>query len=153
MTNETSTTTETAAVAEQGANVAPEKAASTKKASSKKSAPKGQKAAKKAAAKKEAKPATKKAAKKETKPAARGQQKADRHRDDASQGGRDDGRDCQSDCLAKSHYPGLRGRHAQEDGHHRRIHQERLRRALLLDQVDSLPPTTRARPVLAGLGS
>ncbi|HZT29261.1 MAG TPA: DUF3489 domain-containing protein [Gemmataceae bacterium] len=71
MTNETSTTTETAAVAEQGANVAPEKAASTKKASSKKSAPKGQKAAKKAAAKKEAKPATKKAAKKETKPAAR----------------------------------------------------------------------------------
>jgi hypothetical protein len=56
---EASKTTE-AAVAEQGANVAPEQAPSTKKASSKKGAPRGQKAAK-PAAKKEAKPASKKA--------------------------------------------------------------------------------------------
>ena len=40
-----------AAVAEQGANAAPEQAAATKTATSKKGAPKGQKAAKKAAAK------------------------------------------------------------------------------------------------------
>ena len=61
---EATTTTETAAVAEQGAPVAPEKAPSKKGASQKKSAPKGQKTAKgvktKAAApKKEAKAAKK----------------------------------------------------------------------------------------------
>jgi|SRR6185312_9238957 len=71
-TNEATETTETAAVAEQGAHVAPEKAASKKGASKQKGAPKGGKPAKgakakaaapkKAAAKKEAK-ATKKAAK------------------------------------------------------------------------------------------
>ena len=60
-----------AAVAEQGANAAPEQAAATKKATSKKGAPKGQKAAKKAAAKKEAKPASKPVAKKEAKPASK----------------------------------------------------------------------------------
>jgi hypothetical protein len=64
---EATNTTETAAVAEQGAQVAPEKAASKKAASQKKGAPKGEKTAKgakaKAAApKKEAKSA-KKAAK------------------------------------------------------------------------------------------
>ena len=46
---EATNTTETAAVAEQGAPVAPEKASSKKGASQKKGAPKGQKAAKKAA--------------------------------------------------------------------------------------------------------
>ena len=44
--NETSTATQTAAVAEQGAHVAPEKAPSKKGASQKQGAPKGQKAAK-----------------------------------------------------------------------------------------------------------
>jgi hypothetical protein len=75
MTNE-ATTTEAAAVAEQGGQVAPEKATSTKAASQKKGAPKGQKTAKaakqastkkatsKPAAKKQAKPASKKAASK-----------------------------------------------------------------------------------------
>jgi hypothetical protein len=72
MSNEASTTTtETAAAAEQGARVAPEQPASTKKATPKKTAPKGQKTARgtKPAAKKQIKPASKKAAKKETKPA------------------------------------------------------------------------------------
>ena len=60
MTNaEANTTENTAAVAEQGANVAPEKTSSKKGASQKKGAPKGQKAAKggktKAAPKKDAK--------------------------------------------------------------------------------------------------
>jgi hypothetical protein len=61
MTNEAAASTvETAAVAEQGASVAPEKASSKKGASQKKGAPKGQKAAKKAAPpKKEAKSAPK----------------------------------------------------------------------------------------------
>ena len=78
MTNaEATTTTETAAVAEQGAPVAPEKAPSKKGASKKGGAPKAKKAAKEAkttgkkapkaaakpAAKKEAKTASKKAAK------------------------------------------------------------------------------------------
>jgi hypothetical protein len=59
---EETNTTETAAVAEQGAQVAPEKAASKKKAASqKKSAPKANKGAKKAA--KQAKAAPKKQAK------------------------------------------------------------------------------------------
>src|ERR1022692_552630 len=66
MKNAESNTTETAAVAEQGAPVAPEKAPSKKAASQKKGTPKGQKAAKgantKAAPKKEAK-ASKKATK------------------------------------------------------------------------------------------
>ena len=48
-----------AAVAEQGANVAPEKASSKKQASPKKGAPKAKKAAKTAAAKKPAKKAAK----------------------------------------------------------------------------------------------
>lgn len=64
---ETTTTTETAAVAEQGAPAAPEKAPSKKGASQKKSAPKGQKTAKgaktKAAAPKKETKASKKAAK------------------------------------------------------------------------------------------
>ena len=46
MTNESSSTTQNAAVAEQGAQGAPEKASSKKGASQKKAAPKGQKAAK-----------------------------------------------------------------------------------------------------------
>ena len=58
--HEATETTQTAAVAEQGAPVAPEKAASKKAATQKKGAPKGQKTAKgakpKAAAKKAAKP-------------------------------------------------------------------------------------------------
>jgi hypothetical protein len=65
--NETTTATETAAVAEQGAHVAPEKAPSKKGATQKKSAPKGQKKAKggktKAAAPKKEAKASKKAAK------------------------------------------------------------------------------------------
>jgi len=65
MTNAEATTTENAAaVAEQGAHVAPEKASSKKGTSQKKGAPKGQKAAKGAKAKKAAK-----AGKKATKPA------------------------------------------------------------------------------------
>ncbi len=60
MTNEASTIEETAAVAEQGANVAPEKASSKKDATSKQDAPKAKKSAK--AAKPE-KPAGKKTAK------------------------------------------------------------------------------------------
>ena len=70
------TQTEAAAVAEQSANAAPEQAASTKKATSKKGAPKGQKAAKKAAAKKDAKPASRPAAKKDAKPASKKASKA-----------------------------------------------------------------------------
>ena len=58
---EATNTTETAAVAEQGAQVAPEKAASKKAASQKKGAPKANKGAKKAA--KQAKAAPKKQAK------------------------------------------------------------------------------------------
>src|SRR5664279_3955144 len=65
-----------AAVAEQGANAAPEQAAATKTATSKKGAPKGQKAAKKAAAKKEAKPASKKTAKAAPKKQATAKEKA-----------------------------------------------------------------------------
>jgi hypothetical protein len=57
---EATTTTESAAVAEQGAHVAPEKAASKKAASQKKGAPKANKGAKKAA--KQAKAAPKKQA-------------------------------------------------------------------------------------------
>ena len=60
-TTETTITTETAAVAEQGATVAPEKATSKKGASQKKNAPKANKGAKKAA--KQAKAAPKKQAK------------------------------------------------------------------------------------------
>jgi len=62
-TADTKTATETAAVAEQGANVAPEKASLKKGASQKKGAPKAQKNAKKAAPKMEAKSAPKKQAK------------------------------------------------------------------------------------------
>jgi len=62
MKNEASTTTEAAAVAEQAAPVAPDKAPSTKKANPKKNAPKGPKAAK-GAKKAATKPAPKKAAK------------------------------------------------------------------------------------------
>ena len=58
---EATTTTETAAVAEQGANAAPEKASAKKGASQKKGAPKANKGAKKAA--KQAKVAPKKQAK------------------------------------------------------------------------------------------
>ena len=61
---EATTTTESAAVAEQGAHVAPEKAPSKKGASQKKGAPKAKKTAKAAKPKKEAK-ASKKAAKPE----------------------------------------------------------------------------------------
>jgi hypothetical protein len=60
MTNEK--TTKAAAVAEQGAHVAPEKATAKKVASQKKDAPKGQKTAKGAKPKKTAKPARKAAA-------------------------------------------------------------------------------------------
>jgi hypothetical protein len=60
MTNsEATTTASAAAVAEQGAPIAPEKARSKKGASQKKNAPKGQKTAKGAKPKKEAKPAKK----------------------------------------------------------------------------------------------
>ncbi len=69
--NEATDTTQTAAVAEQGAHVAPEKAPSKKGATQKKGAPKGQKAAKggktKAAAPKKEAKAGKKAAKAPTK--------------------------------------------------------------------------------------
>src|ERR1017187_7764021 len=61
MKNAESNTTETAAVAEQGAPVAPEKASSKKDASQKKGAPKANKRAKKAA--KQSKAAPKKQAK------------------------------------------------------------------------------------------
>jgi hypothetical protein len=70
MTTENAETTDTAAaVAEQGANVAPEKASPKKGASTKKSAPKGQKSAKGGKAKPSATPKPKKAspAKKATK--------------------------------------------------------------------------------------
>ncbi len=69
MTNGASTATEKPAAAEQGALVAPEKAASTKAAKPKKGAPKGQKAAK--TAKSSAKPAAKAAAKKNVQPASK----------------------------------------------------------------------------------
>jgi len=65
-TNKATTATESAAVAEQGADVAPEKAPSKKGASQKKGAPKGQQRAK--GAKTQA-AAPKKAAKKAAKPA------------------------------------------------------------------------------------
>jgi Protein of unknown function (DUF3489) len=64
------TTTEAAAVAEQGATTAPEQATTKGKTSKTKDAPKAKKTASKPATKKEAKPAaTKKASKKEAKPA------------------------------------------------------------------------------------
>ena len=66
MTN-AETNDKAAAVAEQGANVAPEKAPSKKGASQKKGAPKAKKSAKAAAPKKEAKPSKKAAAKSERK--------------------------------------------------------------------------------------
>jgi outer membrane biosynthesis protein TonB len=66
-TNEATTATETAAVAEQGADVAPEKAPSKKGATQKKGAPKSQKNAKKAAPKKAATPKKAAAPKKEAK--------------------------------------------------------------------------------------
>ena len=71
MTNaEATTDTKAAAVAEQGAQVAPDKATSKKAASQKKGAPKANKGAKKATPKKEAKPAASKpATKNEAKPA------------------------------------------------------------------------------------
>lgn len=67
MKKETAATIETAPVAEQGANVAPEKAPSKKGASQKKSAPKAKKAAKTVPPKKEAKGAPKKVAKEKAK--------------------------------------------------------------------------------------
>ena len=70
MTTNANTTTQTAAVAEPGAHVAPEKATSKRKASKKQSAPKAKKTASKPAAKKDAKnPASKKATKPATKKA------------------------------------------------------------------------------------
>src|ERR1035437_292274 len=72
-TAETTDTTETAAVADQGAHVAPEKAPSKKAASKKGGAPKAKKAAKEAkpTSKKASKAAAKPAAKKEAKPASK----------------------------------------------------------------------------------
>jgi hypothetical protein len=67
--NEATETTQTAAVAEQGAHVAPEKAPSKKGASQKKGAPKGQKTAKGAKAKAAAPKKEARAAKKAVKPA------------------------------------------------------------------------------------
>ena len=66
-TIEATTATETAAVAEQGADIAPEKAPSRKGATQKKGAPKSQKNAKKAAPKKAATPKKAAAPKKEAK--------------------------------------------------------------------------------------
>lgn len=71
MTNaEANTTEQTAAVAEQGAPVAPEKAPSKKGASQKRNAPKAKKTAKAAKPKKQAKPSKKAAPKPERKAAA-----------------------------------------------------------------------------------
>jgi len=67
--NEATKATETAAVAEQGAHVAPEKAPSKKGATQKKGAPKGQKTAKGAKAKTAAPKKEAKVAKKAAKPA------------------------------------------------------------------------------------
>ena len=67
--NEATDTTQTAAVAEQGAHVAPEKAPSKKGASQKKGAPKGQKTAKGAKTKAAAPKKEAKAGKKAAKPA------------------------------------------------------------------------------------
>lgn len=78
-TTKTKAATETAAVAEQGAHVAPEKAASKKGATKQKGAPKGQKKAKPAATKKAAAPTrVAKAPKKAAKPAAPKEAKAPR---------------------------------------------------------------------------
>ncbi len=78
-TTTTKAATENAAVAEQGAHVAPEKAASKKGASQKKEAPKGRKPAKAAATKKAAAPTEEaKAPKKATTPAAPKEAKAPR---------------------------------------------------------------------------
>ena len=63
------TTTEAAAVADQGAQTAPEQATTKGKASKRKGAPKAKKTASKPAAKKDAKPAAKKTSKKDAKPA------------------------------------------------------------------------------------
>lgn len=68
-------TTETAAVADQGANVAPERASSTKKAKAKKGATKAAKSAKKASPKKQAKAAASRTAK-SAKPASKDASKA-----------------------------------------------------------------------------
>lgn len=81
MTNETSASVETAAVAEQGAHVAPEKASSKKGASQKKSATKAKKSAKTAAPKKEAKSAPKEAAKKKAEPSKKASKPATEPRD------------------------------------------------------------------------
>jgi hypothetical protein len=72
MTTENAETNDTAAaVAEPGANTAPEKASPKKRASTKKGAPKGKKAAAKTAAKKAAPKTTRKAAKNGNAPAFR----------------------------------------------------------------------------------
>ncbi len=74
----TTSTTQTSAVAEQGAKVAPETKKATKAATSKKTAPKAKKAAKEASPKKAAsKPTAKPAAKKEAKSASRKAAKTD----------------------------------------------------------------------------
>jgi hypothetical protein len=71
------TTTEAAAVAEQGATTAPEQATTKGKTSKTKGAPKAKKTARKPAAKKDAKPTTsKKPSKKDAKPAAKKTPKA-----------------------------------------------------------------------------
>ena len=70
-TTETTSNTETAAVAEQGAPVAPEKAPSKKGTSKKGGAPKAKKAAKEAKSTSKKAPAAKLAAKKEAKPASK----------------------------------------------------------------------------------
>jgi hypothetical protein len=70
-TSTTTDTTETAAVAEQGAPVAPEKATSKKGASKNGGAPKAKKAAKEAKSTSKKAPAAKLAAKKEAKPASK----------------------------------------------------------------------------------
>jgi hypothetical protein len=78
-TTETKAAAETATVAEQGAHVAPEKAASKKGASKQKGAPKGQKPAKAAATKKAAATSKEsKAPKNATKPTAPKETKAPR---------------------------------------------------------------------------
>ena len=116
---EATNTTETAAVAEQGAQVAPEKASSKKGASQKKGAPKANKAAKKAA--KQAKAAPKKQAKakaparrppksKEAKVPREFSKKNDHPGPHAPRQGRDDGRDRQGHRLAEPQRPGLHQR-------------------------------------------
>ena len=143
--HEATETTQAAAVAEQGAPVAPAKAASKKAATQKKGAPKGQKTAKgakaKAAAPKKAAKAAKKAAKPERKasrPARREQGREDPGHDRPRQG-RDPRRDHEGHRLAGPQRQGFHLHRRQEAQHQHRVLEERSGRPRLQNRQVETP--------------